>query len=230
MILAGGLGTRLRCVLPDQPKVLASVRGRPFVAYLLDQLASQHFQRAVLCVGYRGEQVRNALGECHRGMQLLYSSEAQPSGTGGALALGSGMAQSDPVLVMNGDSYCECDLTDLLAWHDAQRAEATVLLNEVADTSRFGRVRVDVANRVVGFTEKGAGGAGTINAGIYILSRRVLSGIPTDRPLSLEREVFPSLIGSGLYGYCPKPARFIDIGTPESYAAAESYFVPEGSA
>jgi histidinol-phosphate phosphatase family protein len=224
-ILAGGLGTRLRDVVSDRPKVLAEVAGRPFLAALLDQLVRAGVGRAVLCTGYRGEQVEATFGDRYGTLTLDYSHEAQPLGTAGALRNALAQLQSDPVLVLNGDSYCDFEPRLLLASHKGHHAEGTLWLTEVHDTARYGRVAVGHDGAVQRFVEKGAieGGPGWINAGIYLLSQRLLHEIPAGGPCSLERQVFPRWIGRGLHGY-RGAGRFIDIGTPESYAEAASFF------
>jgi D-glycero-alpha-D-manno-heptose 1-phosphate guanylyltransferase len=225
-VLAGGLGTRLRSVVADTPKVLATIHRRPFLAHLLDQLAAAGIRKAVMCTGYRGEQIQLAFGDDYHGMQLVYSRETAPLGTGGALRLALPLIESDSVLVMNGDSYCDVPLPAVAKWHLGRRAEATMVLAAVDDTRRYGRVVVGKDNEVLAFEEKGAAAAsGWINAGIYFLSRRFVEGIPPDGAVSIEREVFPGWIGRGLLGY-PNTGRFLDIGTPESYAAAEEFFAP----
>lgn len=116
MILAGGRGSRLRLVLPYQPKVMAEFHGRPFLAYLLDQLVAWGVQKVVLCTGYRGEEIRTRLGDAYGPVPLTYFHEDEPLGTGGALRLALPLLDSDPVMVMNGDSLIEADLQDYLAW------------------------------------------------------------------------------------------------------------------
>lgn len=223
-ILAGGLGTRLRSVVADRPKVLAEVRGRPFLAYLLDQLAAAGVRYVVLCIGYLSEQVRAAFGGLYGSLHLVYSQESSPLGTAGALRLALPLFKSDPVLVMNGDSFCRVDLRDFWTWHQARGANATLLLTEVPDTSRYGRVNVDADGLVLSLDEKGGNsGSGWINVGIYLLSHRFLLTIPADGAVSLEREVFPAWIGRGLYGYRSEGC-FLDVGTPEAYALAEGFF------
>lgn len=229
-VLAGGLGTRLRAAVADRPKVLANVSGRPFVAYLLDQLADAGVRRVVLCTCYRADQVKAALGLAYRDLQLIYSEEGSPLGTGGALRLALPALTTKCTLVMNGDSFCETDLGQLKAWHDEHQAAGTILLARVADTSRFGSVEMNEQSRVTAFREKsGGGGPGWINAGIYLLRRELLEGIPSGRSVSLERDVFPSWIGRGLYGFRSPEGRFLDIGTPESYAEAEHFLARERS-
>lgn len=224
-ILAGGLGTRLRGVVADRPKVLAEIHGRPFLTYLLDQLALAGIDNVVLCTGYQANLVERVIGKQYKNLHVSYSEEKEPLGTGGALRLAAANLSSDPVLVMNGDSYCVADFGAFTRFHRDRQARATLLLTEVADVGRFGVVRTDDVGRVLGFDEKGGTGPGWINAGVYLLSRAVLQEIPEGRPVSLEREMFPGWIGQGMYA-CRLGGRFIDIGTPESYAEACDFFHP----
>lgn len=224
-ILAGGLGTRLRAVVADRPKVLAEVAERPFVTYLLDQLASAGLREVLLLTGYRGEQVYAALGRRYRGVRLRYSQEESPLGTGGALRAGLDYLESPTVLLLNGDSFCDLELRPFLTFHAGRAPEASLALARVADTSRYGRVRLGADDRVVGFEEKSPdGGPGWINAGVYLLSRRLIEGIPEgDAPVSLERDVLPSRVAGGnVHGY-RQGGPLLDIGTPESYALAEAF-------
>lgn len=228
VILAGGRGTRLRPAVADQPKVLAEVRGRPFLAYLLAQVADCGVRDIVLCTGYLSDQVQAAFGETYGPLHLTYARDPEPLGTAGPLKVALPQMRSDPVLVMNGDSCCQADLTAFWAWHHERSAEATLLLTEVPDTRRYGRVGVDADGLVLRFDEKGCvGGPGWINAGVYLLGRRLIETIPSGRVVSLEREVFPAWIEHGLYG-CRSNGRFLDIGTPDSYAMAEEFFAPTG--
>lgn len=226
VVLAGGLGTRLRSVVADRPKVLADVGGRPFLTYLLDFLARHGFRRAVICTGYMAGAVRAALGETYRGVALDYSEETVPLGTGGALRLALPLVDSPRVFVMNGDSYCDADarafVRSCAAETDSPAGDLVVVRQN--DTGRFGRVLFDDRGRVTAFEEKGrSAGPGWINAGLYLLSRPLLESIPAGRAVSLEREVFPAWAGRGLVAW-PTDGAFIDIGDPASYAAAEAFF------
>ncbi len=222
-VLAGGLGTRLRSVVADRPKVMAQVNGRPFITYLLDQLAAAGCRSAVLCTGYLGEQIRYLLGERYKSLRLHYSWESQPLGTGGALKLALAEIGSDPILVLNGDSFCGIDLTTYGRWHRDCHAEASIALARVRHSERYGRVKMDATARIIDFSEKQqASGPGWINAGIYLLGRKLLEGIPDNKTVSLEHELFPGWTRSGLYGYY-NPARFLDIGTPEDFARAGEF-------
>ena len=222
-ILAGGLGTRLLPVVSDRPKALAEIHGRPFLAYLLDRLADAGTARVVLCTGHLGHQIEQAFGERYRTLQIFYSRERRPLGTGGALRLALPYLLSDPVLVLNGDSFCAADLTSFWNWHASRGSQATMLLAEVPNTERYGSVKINHDAVITEFAEKKHGGSGLINAGVYLLSRRVIDSIPEGMSVSLENNVFPALMNQGLYGYQER-GRFLDIGTPEDFAAAGQFF------
>lgn len=223
-ILAGGFGTRLRSVVADRPKVLAPVHGRPYLTYLLDQLAGAGVREVVLLTGYQAEVVQATLGTSYAGMRLAYSPEPSPLGTAGALRLARPLLLSPAVLLLNGDSYCDVALADFWDFHRRRGAAFSLVLHRVADTGRFGQVHVE-GGRVARFEEKhAAGGAGWINGGVYLMNRPLLDEVPAGRPVSLERELFPAWAARGcLHGFCCD-GRFLDIGTPESYAAAEAFF------
>ncbi len=223
-ILAGGLGTRLRPRIADRPKVLAPVRGRPYLAYLLDQLAGAGVRRVVLLTGYLAAQVRAAFGATYAGMSLAYSVEPVPLGTAGALRRALPAISSPTCLLLNGDSYCEAPLADFRDCHARRAADASLVLTHLEDCSSFGRVCVTSDGRVLRFEEKPqAGGPGWINAGIYLIQRALIETIPPDRPVSLERDLFPEWVGRGLWAF-PSGGRFLDIGTPDSYGRAEAFF------
>ena len=224
VILAGGLGTRLRSVVQDRPKVLAEIAGRPFLTYLLDQLIKVNIGEVVLCTGYRSHQVRDTLGDRYRGLGITYSVETFPLGTAGALRMALALFRSDPVLVMNGDSYCDAEFGSFWQWHRRREAVTSLLLTKADDAQRFGQVQVADDGAVTAFQEKGASaGSGLISAGIYLMSRNLISSIPGGTSVSLEREVFPRWVGHGLYGF-ETESRFMDIGTPDTFAGAGSFF------
>jgi len=224
VILAGGMGTRLHSAVPNKQKVLAEIQKQPFLIFLLGQLVSAGAREVVLCTGHMAEQVHEKLGETYRSLKLEYSREEKPRGTGGAVRLALPLIKSEIVMIMNGDSYINADLNAFLEWFLRKDLAAALILTKVHDTSRYGRV-VSAGNGCIqAFKEKGENeGHGWINAGIYLLKKKLVKTIPSGNPYSLEREFFPLLIGKGLYGYrCA--GEFIDIGTPESYAQAEAFF------
>ncbi len=223
-ILAGGRGTRLQPVVADCPKALAAVRGRPFLSYLLDQLVEAGLREAVLCTGYMAEQIRGTFGDKYRSLRLFYSQEDAPLGTAGALRHAQSLLKSESVLVMNGDSFVDANLRDFWIWHCSLSADATVMVVRVQDSGRYGQVYLDAEGHLMGFSEKGEEhGPGWVNAGIYLLRHAFLDRITAGSVVSLERDVLPASIGHGLYAY-RNHGGFLDIGTPEAYASAESFF------
>jgi D-glycero-alpha-D-manno-heptose 1-phosphate guanylyltransferase len=223
-ILAGGFGSRLRSVVADRPKVLAQVRGRPYLTYLLDQLAGAGVREVVLLTGYMADAVQAALGESYNGMRLVYSPEPSPLGTAGALRLALPLVSTGAVLLLNGDSYCDVALADFWNFHRRQNAAGSLVLNWMTDTARFGTVQV-TEHRIERFEEKReASGPGWINAGIYLVERQLIEEIPTGLPVSLEREMFPVWAGRHCLAGFRCEGRFLDIGTPQSYVAAETFF------
>jgi len=222
-ILAGGLGTRLRPVVDDRPKALATVGGRPFLGYLLDQIADAEVRSVVICSGYRGEAIPEVFGSQFRGIKLYYSREIEPLGTAGALRQAVPFFDSELVLVLNGDSYCDVDLKQFERWHRVQRAAASIVLAEVEDISRFGSVSLAGDGQILGFAEKGGQGKGWINAGIYLLPVEWIKSLPEGLPISLEYDCFPQWTGRNLLGFA-QGKLFLDIGTPESYRNADQFF------
>ncbi|MDO8501408.1 MAG: nucleotidyltransferase family protein [Gemmatimonadaceae bacterium] len=226
VILAGGLGTRLRGVLPDCPKVLAPVRGRPFLSYLLDQLADAGVVDVILATGYRADLVETAFGASYRTMTLRYSAEKTPLGTAGALANARRLLPDGPCLTLNGDSMCDTDLAAFWSWSALRRASAALVAVRVPDASRYGTVALD-GERVVAFEEKRVRtGSQWINAGIYFLGADVTASLDPTRPASLERDVLPARVGKGLLAF-PVDAPFLDIGLPDSYASASVFLEDE---
>jgi NDP-sugar pyrophosphorylase family protein len=204
--------------------VLAPVGGKPYLTYLLDQLARAGVRETVLLVGYAADRVRAAFGNEFAGMTLTYSQEREPLGTAGAVRLALPLLRGETLLLLNGDSYCDVDLAAFVESHRQCRAMTRLTLAAVENTSRYGRVRTEPDGRVVGFEEKGGvSGPGHINAGVYLIQREALRDIPESRPVSLERDVLPSWVEAGrVFGFAG--GRFIDIGTPESYAEVEAFF------
>ncbi len=221
VILAGGLGTRLRPVVGDRPKALAPIGGVPFIEYQLRQLKRHGVYHVVLCLGYGGEQIEEHVGRGGRfGLRIRCSYEPEPLGTAGALHQAASLITTVNFLVLNGDVLFDIDLQALTVEHLRRKARATIALARVEDTQRYGSVQVDAQDAIVQFLEKGRAGAGLINGGLYVFRSDVLARIAPDRPVSLEYEVFPQLIGQGFYGL-PFDGPFTDIGVPEAYQRAQ---------
>lgn len=224
-VLAGGLGTRIRGVLGDTPKVLAPIAGRAFLGHLLDYLSAYGAGRVVLCLGHLADRVTAwlAQGDTQRTLDVVCQIEPRPLGTAGALGYVRKELRSGTVLVMNGDTFLDADLRAFVASHRLSGADASVLCVEVEDASRFGRVEIGPDSRIRRFVEK-APGSGTINAGVYLFSTAFLDRIAAAGVASLERDVLEKVEPGSLHAHVAK-ARFIDIGTPESLAAAARVIV-----
>jgi NDP-sugar pyrophosphorylase family protein len=225
VLLVGGLGTRLRSVVPSAPKVLASVGKRSFLELLLAQLRSQGIRRLVMCTGYLAEQIENEFGDGRAwGMAIEYSKEEQPLGTAGAVKQAQPYLRDIPdFLVMNGDSFLEVDFRSLMDFHRSHDAMATMAVLRAEDAGRYGTVHVDAGGRVRGFSEKtGSQTPGLVNGGVYIFNYAVFQYIP-GTTASLERDVFPRLLEQQVYAQ-EQHGMFIDIGTPADYARAQQLY------
>jgi mannose-1-phosphate guanylyltransferase len=222
LVLAGGEGTRLRPLTLTLPKPVIPLAGRPFLTFMLDWLRRHGVDDVLLSCGYRSHDVQRVLGDIHGGMRLRYVVEDEPLGTAGPLRLAADEGVlAERVLVLNGDCLTDIDLTAELAQHEATGAAATLALVPVEDTSSYGVVPTLEGGEVEAFLEKRPGPAPTnrINAGAYVLEREVVERVPAGRAVSIEREIFPELVGNGLYGYL-SDGYWIDIGTPERYLEA----------
>jgi mannose-1-phosphate guanylyltransferase len=224
IVLVGGEGTRLRPLTDDVPKPALTLVDRPFLAYMVEWLGTHGVTEAVLACGFLPDRLREALGDGeHEGVTLTYVVEPDRRGTAGAIRFAAealGERLEDRFLALNGDVLTDLDLTALLGAHEERGAAATIGLYGVEDSSVYGLVDCDAAGSVLAFTEKtGAAVPGEINAGAYVLERSVLDLIPAGRECSIEREVFPRLVGEGL---CARrlDGYWMDIGTPERYLQA----------
>jgi NDP-sugar pyrophosphorylase family protein len=223
IILCGGAGLRLRSVTGNDPKSMARVAGGPFLEMLLTQLHRHEFKRVILAVGYAGAAIQSYFGERFGGMDIEYSNESSPLGTGGALGNAAQLIRSNSCLAMNGDSYTDVDLGNFGIAHDESGADISVVVVPVDGRGDVGSVLVDGENNIISFAEKARHDLPAyVNAGIYILSAEILQGIPSGHPVSVERELFPLWIQEGWRiraflhsGTC------VDIGTPERYQAAQ---------
>jgi mannose-1-phosphate guanylyltransferase len=222
LLLAGGEGTRLRPLTHTTPKPVLPLAGRPFLTFMLDWAHTHGVDEVILSCGFLSDAVKHVLGDIYDGMRLRYVIEEEPLGTAGPVRLAhdEGLLE-DRLFVLNGDVLTDIDLTAELDQHKRLDARATLALYPVEDTSSYGMVPTAEDGAVEAFIEKGGGDAPTnrINAGAYVIERDVVEGIPAGRAVSFEREVFPELVGEGLYGYTAA-GYWIDIGTPERYLEA----------
>ncbi len=222
VLLVGGMGTRLRSAVPSTPKPLAPIGERSFLELLVQQLRSRGIRQLIMCTGYLASQIEHEFGSGDAwDVNIQYARELQPLGTAGAVRLAQQYLQESPdFLVMNGDSFMQMDFHELIRFHRAHRATATLAVRKLEDTGRYGTVHVDAYGKVTGFAEKSADSSpGLVNAGVYVFNREVLENIPEGNA-SLEKDVFPQLLGHGLFAL-EQRGMFIDIGTSEDYAKAQ---------
>ena len=223
VLLVGGMGTRLQAVLPAAtPKPLARLGGTPFLQLLIRQLRAQGFRHVVMCTGHLADQIEEEFGNGSKwDITIDYSKETEPLGTGGAVKLaGCYLADCSDFVVMNGDSFLEINLRELIDFHLGHKGALTMAIRQVPSAARYGTVQVNESSRIVAFDEKqGIEKPGLINGGVYVFKRAVLECMP-DGPSSLENDVFPLLINDGIFAV-PQDGMFIDIGTPEDYARAQ---------
>lgn len=223
IVLAGGRGTRLQSMVHDVPKPLAPVAGRPFLAWLLDRLADGGIRRVILATGYLADQIEATVGTRWRGMQVEYSVESSPLGTGGAVRLAAGRLRGRDAHVLNGDTFLRYDFAGLERTTRALGATIGIALARVDDLHRYGAVE-SRRGLVTAFHEKGRSGAGWINAGCYFLSGAALDALPDKDCFSLETEVLVPLAAQSGIAEFNETEGFIDIGVPEDYLRAQELF------
>jgi len=220
IVLAGGEGTRLRPLTLTTPKPVMPFAGRPFLTFMLDWLGSHGVDDVILSCGFMSDAVEHVLGDIYNGIRLRYVHEDEPLGTAGPLrlALDTGALQDERLFVLNGDVLTDADITAEREQHERTGARATLCLVAVEDTASYGVVPTAAGGEVEEFLEKSPGPAPTnrINAGAYLLERDVIERIPAGRAVSIEREVFPELVGDGLFGYMAA-GYWLDVGTPQRY-------------
>lgn len=222
VILAGGLGTRLRDVVPDVPKPMAPVNGRPFLEHQIDYWIGQGIDHFIISVGYRREVIMEHFGTSYRNARIEYAVETVPLGTGGGLLLAiDRLDDQESFLLLNGDTFFEVRLNELVGFHNRSQSDWTVSLFSTSDTGRYLGLDVDVERRIVSLRSGGVQSRWFANGGVYLVKPELLSASAWERGirLSLEEDIMPALLKEGVrfYGHecC---GRFIDIGVPEDYA------------
>jgi len=227
IVLAGGLGMRARSAFLSGPKSMAPVANKPFLEYMLAKLRINGITDVVLCVGYRRSQIQSHFCKGTKwGLQLRYSVEEELLGTAGAVKKAASMMDASTLFVFNGDSFLDLDVQAMWDFHYDRKALATIALVELPKASRYSHVLINDHNEITAFRENGNDTTGDdnsknlISAGTYLLSRQFIDSIPAERSVSIEKEMFPTLIGSGLYGFLSDGC-FLDIGAPDDLARAQ---------
>ncbi|HEX7415416.1 MAG TPA: nucleotidyltransferase family protein [Bacteroidia bacterium] len=226
VILAGGIGFRLREVVSDVPKPLAPVNDKPFLDYLLKYLVHYGIKRVVLSVGYLSDKIIAQYGTKFQEMEIVYSAEKEPLGTGGGIRMALQKCTGVDVLVLNGDSFFGIDLYSFYNKHSESFADGSLALRQVSNASRYGTIFLGEFNKLKAFKEKSDNHKpGIINAGIYLLNREVfIEQTPAGKNFSIEKDFFEKKLNKlNLYGYT-YDGYFIDIGIPEDYKQAQHDF------
>jgi D-glycero-alpha-D-manno-heptose 1-phosphate guanylyltransferase len=220
IVLAGGLGTRISSVSSDRPKVMLDVGGRPFLEILLDWMAQKGVARAILATGHLRQFIEEHFGDRWGDLEIRYSMEDRPLGTGGAVWKALTMASLDDVFVFNGDSFFDVDLSGLHEFHQSIGADVTLALKPMHDFERYGTV-VLRDGRITVFREKKQTDAGLINGGVYLMNRRLVGRFDFPERFSLETDLFEKMVDDLIIGGYVRDGYFLDIGVPEDYARAQ---------
>lgn len=220
IVLAGGFGTRLRQIVPDVPKPMAPVAGRPFLEILLTSLSRKGFHRVILSLGFMATRISEHFGATFAGLELAYVVEDAPLGTGGAIRLAMTACKQDHTFVFNGDTYLDLD-ADLIEREWLSCRCPIVVGRQVPDTGRYGRLVVD-GNRITRFAEKGLTGPGLINAGCYVLASHELDSFALGHPFSIEADYLLPAVQHRRVEVFVSEGAFIDIGIPEDYIRAQT--------
>ncbi len=225
LILCGGEGKRLKKISGNTPKPMVKIGSKPFLDIVIDYLHKFGFKRFVLGIGYRADFIKEYYKECKiPGVEIVFSQEDTPLGTGGAVKKAKKFIKSPVFLVLNGDSFSKFNPEDFFKFHQQKKAEASILLRKAENNQDYGAILTDRESRITCFSEKNQLGSNKyINGGVYLFNKSVFSKMPKEDKFSLEYDFFPLMAGKGLYGY-KKSGFFIDIGTPERFLAAKKYF------
>jgi len=225
IVLAGGFGTRLNTVVPDRPKPMAEINGRPFLEYLFDFLASQGIDKIVLSVGYRSELIATHFGDRYHQLAISYAQETTPLGTGGGIKHALSMVSGERVFVVNGDTFFRIPLETMENTALRHNADILLALHPVSDPDRYGVVGMTEHGRINSFSEKQTGsGPARINGGIYLMKTFIFSGFDLPPEFSLEKDFLEKNTGRiRIYGISFEDD-FIDIGIPETYRQASLFF------
>ncbi len=226
IILAGGMGTRLRGVIKDVPKPMAPVNGNPFLYYIFNWLKSYPLKRVIISAGYKSESIREYFGKTVMDIPVSYAIEEKPLGTGGAIMNSLALTTEDNILILNGDTYFPFDPDRFFMFHSGNRNQVTIALKRMKDFSRYGSV-VCSGNTVIKFNEKKYCSDGLINGGAYLVNREFLISRQIPGSFSFEKEILEKEAGSSLLKCVVFDDPFIDIGIPEDYLRAAAILKPD---
>jgi D-glycero-alpha-D-manno-heptose 1-phosphate guanylyltransferase len=224
IVLAGGLGTRLRSVVADKPKCMAPVNDKPFLYYLLQYLIKQGITHVVLSLGYKSEQVIEWCEQAGLSLQFSYAIEAEPLGTGGAILNAVSHLKENECFIVNGDTFFDVSLPAFYGFHQQAQSKLSLALKPMREFERYGSVQLDKDARITAFLEKKYCEEGLINGGVYLTSKQYLESLQLPTQFSFEKEVLEPEVKNGqLYGFI-SDTYFIDIGIPADYEQVQTDF------
>lgn len=221
IVLAGGLGTRLRSVIADLPKPMAPIANKPFLWYLLSYLSQYDIQKVVLAVGYRYEMIQAFFGDRFAGVEINYAVEEEPLGTGGGIRRALDQINGDTVLILNGDTFFAVDFAELANIHSSQSADLTLALKPMSNFERYGNV-VTIATKVIGFEEKKMLKSGNINGGVYLMNTNLFERLGFGEKFSFEKDFLEKYLTQLNFQALISNSYFIDIGVPKDYLTAQT--------
>lgn len=221
IILAGGFGTRLSTVVSDVPKPMAPINGRPFLEYLLDDLNEKGINRVILAVGYKKEIIKSYFKEKYKNIDIIYSDEDVPLGTGGAIKKALTLVEDENIFIINGDTFFDVNLKEIYQFHKKNNSELTLAIKEMEKFDRYGSLILE-GDKIIKFEEKKYVDKGYINGGIYLINKELLNEEEKES-FSFEKDILENEnLKIEKYGYKSK-GYFIDIGIPEDYYKFQNY-------
>lgn len=224
IVLAGGLGTRLREVINDTPKPMAPICGKPFLTYLFEYLLKQNIKHIILSVGYKSEVIKDFFGNQYKNIKISYAVEKEPLGTGGAIKNSLKETKQNEVFVLNGDVFFEINFKDLYDFHKTKKSNLTIALKKMDQSERYGIVEIDENNKIISFLEKEKRNNVLINGGIYLINKDFFLSLAPDEKFSVEKDFFEKYYKEYDFFGFPFDGYFIDIGIPEDYERANQEF------
>lgn len=221
IILAGGFGSRLQCVVKDVPKPMADINDKPFLSFIMDYLLEQNVNKVLLSVGYKHDVIMSHFGSKYKGLNIQYIIEDMPLGTGGAINKAMQYVNGEEVFVLNGDTLFCPDLNNMVAFHRKHVADLTIAVKPMKNIDRYGTLILD-GNRIIGFDEKTTKEFGYINGGVYVINKNIFKLMPLDKEsFSFEIDLLEKVCVK-LKGYAfINDTYFIDIGIPDDYERAK---------
>lgn len=223
IILAGGFGTRLKHIVSDVPKPMAPINNKPFLEFILDYLKKYNFSKVIMAVGYKSKYIKEYFENSYKGMEIVYSDEDNPLGTGGAIKKALLNTGEERIFILNGDTFFDCNLNEMRITHESSTCDITIAVKKMDDYSRYGSVVIK-DNKIIKFVEKQKTNEGIINGGIYLINKKIFDEIQ-EKEFSFEQIILESL----MYSMCAYESNgyFIDIGVPEDYYKAQKDFAHE---